>query len=81
MARRWEEKHDKPLTKEQLAEFQDTLGGKDHFALDREYSKAHDACKLSHSVPPASYIRKAVSSLRKQRKITQATRVFSILGG
>jgi hypothetical protein len=40
------------LTKEQLAEFRGTLSGKDHFGLDREHAKAHDACKLAHAVPP-----------------------------
>lgn len=49
------------LTKEQLAEFRGTLSGKDHFGLDREHAKAHDACKLAHAVPPASYIQKLVT--------------------
>jgi len=68
MARRWEEKHDKPLTSEQLAEIQSTLQDNDHFALDREYTKAHEACKLAHAVPPASYIQRLVTVWKVMRR-------------
>ena len=68
MARRWEEKHDKPLTKAQLADFQNTLRDKDHFALEKEYDSAHHACRLVRGVPSASYIQKLVTVWKVMRR-------------
>lgn len=68
MSRRWEDKHDRPLSEKELADFRETLRAKDHFALDREYAKAHDACKLVRSVPPASYIQKLVTVWKVMRR-------------
>jgi len=67
MARRWEQKHDKPLTKVQLAEFRNTLHNKDHFALAKEYDSAHHACCLVGGVPAASYIQKLVTVWKVMR--------------
>ena len=68
MARRWEEKNDKPMTKEQLVEFQNTLRGKDHFALEKEYDSAHYGCRIVRGVPAAAYIQKLVTVWKVMRR-------------
>lgn len=67
MARRWEERHDKPLSKEQLDEFRRGLLDKDHFGLENEYDSAHNAARLVRGVPAASYIQRLVTIWKVMR--------------
>jgi hypothetical protein len=68
MARRWEERHDKPLSKQQLDEFRNTLLDKDHFGLEKEYTSAHYAARLVRGVPAASYIQRLVTVWKVMRR-------------